>query len=83
MSTCMHCWGYPTRLDLLRSTSIAYSVVKDRQLRNLNTAGFFIRMLDPMTTVQRRDRAGNLIGPNLDLVGKNWCKRFISRHPGL
>ena len=27
-------------------------------------------MLDPMTAVQRRDRPGNLFGPNLDLVGK-------------
>jgi len=34
-----------------------------------------------MTAVERRDRRGNLIGPNLDLVGKN--KRFLSRYPAL
>ena len=40
-------------------------------------------MQDPNTTVERRDRVGNLIGPNLDIIGKNWYKRFLSRHPAL
>jgi len=76
---CLHMnrWGYPTRLGLLRS--MACAIVEDRQRRNLKCAAdFFIRMLDPMTAVQRRDRSGNLIGPNLDLVGKTY-KRVLSR----
>ena len=78
----MHRWGYPTRLDLLRS--MACAIVEDRERRNLECAGdFFLRMLDPMTAVERRDRSRNLIGPDLDLVGKNWYKRFLSRHPAL
>ena len=72
-------WGHPTRLELLRS--MACAIVEDRERRNLECAGdFFLRMLDPMTVVERRDRSGNLIGPNLDLVGKNWYKRSLSRH---
>ena len=44
---------------------------------------FFFRTLDPTTAVERRDRSGNLIGPNLELVGKTWYNRFLSRHPAL
>jgi len=78
----MHRWGYPTRLELLRS--MACAIVEDRQRRNLECASdFFLRTLDPTTAVERRDRSGNLIGPNLELVGKTWYKRFLSRHPAL
>ena len=38
----MHRWGYPTRLDLLRS--MACAIVEDRERRNLECAGdFFLR----------------------------------------
>jgi len=40
-------------------------------------------MLDPLTATIRRDRHGNLLGPNLDLIGKNWYKRILPRHPAL
>jgi hypothetical protein len=50
----MHRWGYPTRLDLLRS--MACAIVEDRERRNLECASdFFHRMLDPLTEVIRRD----------------------------
>ena len=76
----MHRWGYPTRLNLLRI--MACAIVEDRERRNLECAGdFFLRMLDPMAAVERRNQTRNLIGPDLDLVGKNWYKRFLSRHP--
>jgi malonyl CoA-acyl carrier protein transacylase len=78
----MHRWGYPTRLDLLRS--MACAIVEDRKRRNLECASdFFDRMLDPLTEVIRQDWHGNLLGPNLDLIAKNWYKRFLSRHPAL
>jgi len=55
------------RLDLLRS--MTYAIVEDRERWNLECAGdFFLQMPDPMTAVERRDRSGNLIGLNLDLV---------------
>jgi len=48
----MHHWGYPTRLDLLRS------IVEDRERRNVECASdFFYRMLDPLTAVIRRKSA--------------------------
>jgi len=63
----MHRCGYPTRLYLLRS--MACAIVEDRERRKLECVGdFFLRMLDPMIAVERRDRSGNLIGPDLDLV---------------
>jgi hypothetical protein len=40
-------------------------------------------MLDPLLAVTRWDRHGNLLGLNLNLIGKNWYKRFLSRHLGL
>jgi len=47
---------------------MACAIVEDRQ-----------RTLDPTTAVERRDRSGNLIGPNLELVGKKtWYERFLS-----
>jgi hypothetical protein len=78
----MHRWGYPTRFDLLRS--MACAIVEDRERRNIECASdFFHRMLDLLTAVIRRDRHGNLLGPNLDLIGKNWYERFLSRYPAI
>jgi len=63
---------------------MACAIVEDRQRQNLECASdFCLRTLDPTTAVERRDRSGNLIGPNLELVGKTWYKRFLSRHPAL
>jgi hypothetical protein len=34
-------------------------------------------MLAPVTAVTKRDRYGNLLGPNLDLIGKSRDRRFL------
>jgi len=50
MALHMNRWGYPARLDLLRSMVCA--IVEDRKRRNLECASkFFLRMLDPVTAV--------------------------------
>jgi hypothetical protein len=63
---------------------MACAIVEDRQRRNLEcVSDFFLRTLDHTTALERRGRSGNLIAPNLDLVGKTWYKPFLSRHPAL
>jgi hypothetical protein len=42
-----------------------------------------ISSFEPTTVVGCRDHSGNLISSNLELVGKTWYKRFLSRHPAL
>jgi hypothetical protein len=42
-----------------------------------------ISSFEPTTAVECRDRSGNLISSNLELVGKTWYKRFLSRYPAL
>jgi len=42
-----------------------------------------LRSMACAIAVLRHDRSGNLIGPNLDLVGKKWYRRFLSRRPVL
>ena len=65
--------GLSNTVDFLRC--MAWAIVEDQERRNLECAGnFFIRILNPMTTVERRERSANLIGPNLDLIGKNSYK---------
>jgi hypothetical protein len=72
--------GYSIRLGLLRS--VVCAIVEDRG-GILNARRPFYVNADLMTAVQRLDRSGNLICPNLDFIGKNWYKRFVSRHPVL
>lgn len=69
----MHGWGYQIRLDLLRN--MACAIVEERERRNSESASDFrLRMLDHLN---------DDVGPNLDLIGKNWYKRFLSRHPAI
>jgi len=64
---------------------MACAVVKDQERRNLECADdFFHLKLDPPTAAMiRRDRHGNLLGPNLGPTGNNWYKPILPRHPAL